>query len=229
VYKTNVDYLADGSSQSTDSSTTAINPPHCRAHREIVCNECSEHLPHKSALDNHAKQTQHRAYACSCSATFTRLDVLDRHIQTFNPKTFYPYTYCSKFSGLRAFTRQDHLTQHLRGYHKMESLTKSTTDAQSLLDLTRNPKTSSLSCPYKDCLYHQEAVGNQTSSPKFQNASMWFHTQKDFTKHIREVHDESLYPCDVSGCDRIKGRGFCRKRDLLKHQKDYHVFSDSAL
>jgi hypothetical protein len=230
-YRIDVDHPTDGSLQSTDTSATAISPPHFRAdsHREIMCNECSEHFPHKSALDNHAKQTTHGAYACSCGVTFTRLDVLDRHIQTFNPKTFYPCTYCSKFSGLRAFTRRDHLTQHLRGYHKIENSTESITDPQLLLESTRNAKRSCLSCPHEDCLYYQEAVDNQTPLSNFQNGNMWFHSQKDCTKHMRDVHDESLYPCDFLGCDRIKGKGFCRKRDLLKHKINYHIFSDSTL
>jgi hypothetical protein len=46
--------------------------------------------------------------------------------------------------------------------------------------------------------------------------------QKDLTKHLREVHDESLNPCDFPGCGRVGKKGFFRKRDLLKHQKDYH-------
>ncbi|KAN0099238.1 hypothetical protein V8E51_013013 [Hyaloscypha variabilis] len=226
---TYLDYPADESSHNTNSSATESNPAHYQvaSQGEILCNECSERFPHKSALDNHAKQTQHGAYVCNCGVTFTRLDVLGRHIQTFNRSKSYPCTYCSKFSGPEAFTRRDHLTQHLRGYHKIENSTESTTNPQ-LLDSAGNAKASSLSCPHEDCMYHQGAMSTQTPSSNARNAHVSLRSQKDFTKHMRDVHDESRYPCDVLGCDRVRGRGFCRKRDLVKHQEDYHVFPNSA-
>ncbi|KAH6714420.1 hypothetical protein BKA61DRAFT_605232 [Leptodontidium sp. MPI-SDFR-AT-0119] len=168
---------------------------------ENACHECSLQFPHISALNTHAKLTQHAPYACNCGSTFARFDILDRHLRTFNPQKFYPCLFCSKHSGQGAFKRLDHLTQHLRGYHNHEISAKSSDHPHLLLAQFR--------CPHEDCFYHQDGFG----------------AQKDFTKHLREMHDESLYPCDVSGCGRIGGRGFSRKRDLMKHQKG-HVHED---
>ena len=219
---TAVDYPSDERAQRTYSLVTAANPRHFRAKPQgyTVCHECFEHFPHKSALDKHATQTQHGGYACGCGGTFTRLDSLDRHIQTSESKTFYPCNYCSK-----VFTRPDHLTQHLRGYHKMENLTK---EPHSLLGPKGNARSSGFSCPHENCSHHQVVVDSSTPFLNPPNADINFRTQRDLTKHLREAHDESLYPCPVSGCDRIRGRGFCRKRDLLKHQNNHRVFPDSS-
>jgi len=43
-----------------------------------------------------------------------------------------------------------------------------------------------------------------------------------YTKHMREVHDESPYPCDVAHCHKIGGKGYFRKRDMVKHRQRDH-------
>jgi hypothetical protein len=197
------------------------SPPHyqIKSHGENVCNECSLHFPHNSALNNHAKQTQHAPFACICGVTFSRVDVINRHLEKHNPKAFYPCPHCSKFSGMKAFTRRDHLTQHLRGYHNIE-VSSDTDDPQS----SSSQKTA-LSCPHEDCSYHHDVAPSSSST----NLRRYFRTRRDFTKHLREMHDESLYPCDAPGCGRVGGRGFFRERDLSKHQKDHHEDSKSTV
>ncbi|KAE9369755.1 hypothetical protein N431DRAFT_53088 [Stipitochalara longipes BDJ] len=121
VHWSDVDCQIDEGSLSTGTPMTAEQTHHqSDCDGKAVCNQCSQPFPHKSALDKHAKQTRHKAHACSCGITFTRFDVLNRHVQSFNPKTVYPCSYCSKYTGMSAFTRRDHLTQHLRGFHKIE-------------------------------------------------------------------------------------------------------------
>jgi hypothetical protein len=188
---------------------------------EYACNACSLRFPHNSALDNHAKQTLHAPFACICSVTFSRIDVLNRHLETYSPspKAFYPCPHCSKYSGMKAFTRRDHLTQHLRGYHNIE-VSSDSDDPQS-----SSSRKTALSCPHGDCSYHHDAA-RSSSSP---NLRRYFSTKRDFTKHLREVHDESLYPCGAPGCGRVGARGFFRERDLSKHQKDHHEDSKSTV
>jgi hypothetical protein len=49
----------------------------------------------------------------------------------------------------------------------------------------------------------------------FKKASEW-------TKHMKEVHDESPFPCTVTGCNRVRGKGYFRERDLVKHVVKAH-------
>jgi hypothetical protein len=126
----------------------------------------------------------------------------------------YPCSYCNKHSGPNSFKRQDHLSQHLRGYHNIDSLVKSPDHGKR--KPPKKPKASKLSCPHVDCPYHQD-----TPTLDRENTRKYFDSRKDFTEHLREIHDESPYSCDFPRCGRIRGRGFFRRRDLLKHQK-YH-------
>lgn len=39
---------------------------------------------------------------------------------------------------------------------------------------------------------------------------------------MRTVHDDAPYPCDVRGCLRVRGKGYIRRLDLIKHRKREH-------
>jgi hypothetical protein len=43
---------------------------------------------------------------------------------------------------------------------------------------------------------------------------------------MREEHDETPFPCTKAGCKRVNGKGFFRKRDLMKHMKREHDISE---
>ncbi|KAH8819389.1 hypothetical protein F5884DRAFT_825944 [Xylogone sp. PMI_703] len=163
-----------------------------------TCNECGESFLHDNSLADHAKATSHAPYLCHCGAAFSRLDVLMRHIRTFDPATArFPCTYCTRFSGPNAFSRKDHLANHLRNYHKIED---NEDDAFRAVDdsvpslLTASSKKKIFPCCHQACsssFFHLHNPGTST-----------FQTQSDLTKHMREVHDESPFPCPVQGCVR---------------------------
>jgi hypothetical protein len=188
----------------------------------ISCQECNLQFPTRAALDGHANKTGHAPYRCQCGTIFSRLDVLYRHIQTFQPAIFYPCPHCKKHRGPRAFVRRDHLRQHLRGYHNIESGNES--DEDQFQTPPRKIKTI-LKCPHETCSY-PNAMSPQSDQPLSSGMSRTFQTRSEFTKHLREVHDESLFPCTEFGCTRVSGKGFFRKRDLVNHVKEHHSIAD---
>jgi predicted small metal-binding protein len=56
-----------------------------------------------------------------------------------------------------------------------------------------------------------------------------FKSRAEYTKHMRETHDESPYPCTKASCKRVNGKGFFRKRDMLKHMKKEHDTLEEAV
>jgi len=77
---------------------------------------CLEAFPTRALLYAHAKQTGHRPFACICGKTFSRADALARHCA---PKTI-TCPLCSNHDGDKAFTRLDHLRQHLTTFHRVD-------------------------------------------------------------------------------------------------------------
>ena len=43
---------------------------------------------------------------------------------------------------------------------------------------------------------------------------------------MRQEHDETPFPCTETGCKRVNGKGFFRKRDLMKNMKKEHDISE---
>ncbi|QDS76173.1 hypothetical protein FKW77_007778 [Venturia effusa] len=90
------------------------------------------------------------------------------------------------------------------------------------------------SCPLAGCdLYKPQAFdesGKRKRAPLV--ARDWpkqewaFQKQSDYTAHMRKVHDESPFPCKEPGCPKVGGKGYYRKRDLIKHQKKEHPDAD---
>jgi hypothetical protein len=187
----------------------------------LCCDECGTPFEKKAALALHAKHTKHAAYICKCGKRCSRLDVLERHIRTFQPTTTHPCPYCNKFRGSKAFTRRDHLLQHWRGHHNIELISDS--DKSNSAMGTRPRLRKSLSCPHEDCPY-SFSQNSQAQHP-FQEINPAFRTQSELTKHLREVHSESPFECTEPYCSRNGGRGFFRKGDLLRHQKEHHPVS----
>ncbi|KAJ2981338.1 hypothetical protein NUW58_g6712 [Xylaria curta] len=95
------------------------NGPHARLviDRDVcVCVACLTHCRNNDALRKHGDREGHHPYGCVCGDTFNRLDVLQRHIASGNNVNSFS---CSLCENARAFSRPDHLRQHLRTYHKI--------------------------------------------------------------------------------------------------------------
>ena len=174
-----------------------------------ACDECRQEFGSDLQLSFHAKELQHSPYACKCNKKFSRLDVLERHLSKYTPgQPTYPCTHCKRHRGNNGFKRQEHLTQHLRNYHHMK--------------VERNPfrgewpVCTHLGCPqYRGPDFHKlNWVQRGDEKP--------FASQAEFTDHMRAVHDESKFPCDIPHCHRVGGKGYFREKDLINHRRTMH-------
>ncbi|KUJ11374.1 uncharacterized protein LY89DRAFT_243355 [Mollisia scopiformis] len=175
-----------------------------------TCHQCKKPFLNKARLDSHATRTKHLPYACRCGKIFSRFDVLGRHIDRFCPRELYPCPYCSKHSGFQAFHRPDHLTQHLQNDHNINWYVSESSEDPQECQISSN-STMTLACSYEGCEYHFEHPARRV-----------FHARKDFTKHLRKEHDDSLFPCSATGCPKVRGNGYFRERDLIQHRRKEH-------
>lgn len=174
------------------------------------CSTCSLQFSTQTALDVHAKQSQHLPYTCQCLQKFSRMDCLVRHIQNFEPVSTFPCPYCTKYDGKNAFSRRDHLAQHLRRVHKIEDSPSPSTAGRG-----RTAK-KALLCPHDQCTFHPNGIVD--------NSRWFFETKGELTNHCRYYHNESPFPCRQEGCVKIGGQGFFREKDLVKHERNCHSF-----
>ncbi|KAI1107989.1 hypothetical protein F5Y14DRAFT_437835 [Nemania sp. NC0429] len=87
----------------------------------FTCGECFESFKNNSELGKHGKATGHKPYPCNCGERFSRYDSIRRHLCSHGqPGAKHPCPVCTKHDGDRAFTRMDHLLQHLRGTHRFD-------------------------------------------------------------------------------------------------------------
>ncbi|KAE9375842.1 hypothetical protein N431DRAFT_403854 [Stipitochalara longipes BDJ] len=195
--------------------------PHIAGHGRTLtttpndCVECEETFLTKANLLRHAKETQHQPYRCECGALFSRLDVLNRHLESFNnedPK--HPCKYCKLHRGPNGFRRLDHLKQHIRNYHHLE-MDDEIAGASSRLKFVIPV------CPHPECPQYRNEAFKQLPR-KSQVEAKPFNSQFAYTKHMRDEHNECTFPCDVSGCARTGRRGYFREKDLLNHRRQEH-------
>lgn len=177
-------------------------------HQLLQCQECRHIFQVAEHLNQHAQQTKHRAFRCqypSCDSTCTRLDDLRRHNRRHQVDA--PRFIC-RLCPQKSFGRQDHLTQHMRNWHRVDQL----------------PGTSSAgrSCPYLSCSQYRDPNGVSLSPLPFAQST-------DYIRHMRNEHNESPFPCREPGCVRVNGKGYFREVDLVKHQKRSHALRDSSI
>ncbi|KAF2733865.1 hypothetical protein EJ04DRAFT_467658 [Polyplosphaeria fusca] len=172
------------------------------------CSECKKAFTTQWDMGDHATETGHAALACShpgCGKSFSRLDTFTRHknVHRDGAKRF-PCDFCKTHRGKNGFKRKDHLTQHLRGYHNHHTGKKERTGCRPLF---------ARCCPHKDCAKYR-AIFVWTNLP--------FKGKDEYTKHMKEVHRESDFPCPEPGCDRIGEKGYFVKANLRNHLVKKH-------
>jgi len=166
-----------------------------------TCPICFVTFSRASDIEDHAKETKHKPFACSvCNRLFSRQDALTRHREIHESQKRYPCAICEKCRGPVAFRRRDHLRQHLRKKHRVHP------NAEF-------PRY----CPYDRCNF-------SAREGRFDG----FRLRRDYLKHMRESHGEEKHDCDVDGCDRKGRRGFARLNDLDKHRQLIHKKLESG-
>jgi hypothetical protein len=178
--------------------------------RSNLCAQCGALFRTDAGLTRHAVKEIHGAHQCSvegCNSSFTReADRLRHEIQHStdeHPK--YPCPHCHRHRGVKGFKREDHLTQHLRNYHNIEP--------------ERGHFGMVYACSHSGCPEHREGGWTYRA---VDDDGYPFKTLAERTKHLKEVHDESKFPCPVPFCDKVGGQGYVRKGDLVKHIKAKH-------
>ncbi|KAH6723615.1 hypothetical protein BKA61DRAFT_13825 [Leptodontidium sp. MPI-SDFR-AT-0119] len=168
----------DHTDQTNDENTPmdeGVSPNSSQAHGhlvsdlEISCQECGLRFTKKASLSLHTKRTRHSPYLCKCKATFSRLDVLDRHIQAYTSEASISCPYCQ--TNPKSFGRQDHLTQHLRGFHNMD-IVKDLDYNQRIRPVRKLKK--KIYCLHVDCWDLEDSEG---SSSPLQRRRRSFQTQ----------------------------------------------------
>ena len=122
----------------------------------------------------------------------------------------FPCERCPNHRGRNGFRRKDHLTQHLRQYHHYKIAYK------------ESPHWSCgvRCCPRSNCSSYRPYKSYPWGDSR--NDKWLFKTQSEYNQHMKTVHDESNYPCQEPGCDKVGGKGYTREVDLVKHVKAKH-------
>lgn len=163
------------------------------------CQECTQSFPSSAELERHAKFLHHAAFKCTCGKAYARLDNLKRH---WNQTPKFPCPHCTRYTGANAFPREDHLTQHLRTYHRINNPGDNKSDS--------NSHRLQLFCTWPNCTHQQRSFG----------------IRSQYTEHLRRIHNYSPFLCLVQGCVKVGGKGYFRESDLAKHSKEVHSIED---
>ena len=193
-------------------------------HHPFECRQtgCEEAFSKRNELNKHQRvahvaDLEHgyseSSRVCKCGEVFSRPDVLDRHLNGYILEIRkHPCIYCKRHRGEQSFKRKDHLMQHLRGYHHIGNDEKAN---------IHKCEVSQLFCPHASCPQHR--------GPAYFKLSWWdrqaiapFGVKSEYTEHMRKIHNESPFPCDITGCSRVEGKGYFREADLIKHRKKEH-------
>lgn len=164
-----------------------------------TCQECTQSFPSSAELERHAKSVHHAAFKCRCGKPYARLDNLKRH---WNHTPKFPCPHCTRYTGVKAFAREYHLTQHLRTYHRISNSEDNETDT--------NNHGLQFFCSWPNCTHQQLSFG----------------TKRQCTDHMRRTHNYSPFPCLVQGCGKVAGKGYFRESDLVNHSKKVHFVED---
>ncbi|KAK6863738.1 hypothetical protein PG995_000266 [Apiospora arundinis] len=153
-------------------------------------------------------------FKCECGQECAKLDTLQRHIRRFQPST--RDFVCREPDCAKAFQRKDHLVQHLRHGHRY-----SDAEVQARFPARKVIVNDKPICHFTSCPYYRDA-GFRDQPLAWQEENKPFAKQADYTKHMRDVHEWSPYPCDVPSCDKKDKKGYFNQKALLKHRQEQH-------
>ncbi|KAI1076533.1 hypothetical protein F5B20DRAFT_555465 [Whalleya microplaca] len=204
------------------SCTTHESHTHTADHCQIqglLCAECNTQFMSQTEFLTHVKTEKHHTpFTCRCGTKFDRTDALYRHLDKFSKsKISWGCSFCKRHRGKRSFHRRDHLVQHLRGYHKFEP-EEIDKISPKYWQLRQN---QILVCPHAGCEFHRDEAFKSLSWTE-QNAQKPFTKQSDYSKHMKDVHKETPFPCHMAECDRVGAKGYMREKDLMKHLAGKH-------
>ncbi|CAJ2510736.1 Uu.00g063610.m01.CDS01 [Anthostomella pinea] len=178
---------------------------HDASGRVLECIKCSWPFSTNGELRKHGKQKGHSPYGCTCGQKFTRHDTLKRHISENSANALqYPCHYCDRHTGDQAFKRADHLTQHLRVYHHVDTVDKLFQD-----------RASKSSSPQGPVVINSEFFQNQ--------APEWYPVPA-VANNEPALEPMPPFPCLVPGCPKWGDLGYLRQVDLDEHQALVHGF-----
>ncbi|KAJ5004588.1 Zinc finger protein Gfi-1 [Colletotrichum sp. SAR 10_66] len=103
------------------------------------------------------------------------------------------------------------------GYHKFEAEEK----LGDILPSRRGKYGIPPVCPYPGCEFHRGDLFKDLSVEE-QRSTKPFSTQAEYTKHMKEAHDFTPFPCNVAGCIKTGKKGYSREKDLINHRKKEH-------
>ncbi|MCJ1346086.1 hypothetical protein MMC31_004298 [Peltigera leucophlebia] len=213
----NDDSFPQARSRNPDGSISSETSPENHDDHEPVksvfpntCMECSQSFKNATLLFLHCRDESHAAFMCKCGEGYSRSDVLYRHVKTNQPEPQkYACPHCKSRRGGRSFKRKDHLTQHIRGYHDI-----GTHESHNGRDW------GFYLCPHSNCPQYREPESFDWTTHSWLQTP--FDTHKGFIQHMRTVHDDTPFQCDVSGCLRVRSKGYVREMGLIKHRKREH-------
>ncbi|RYP58797.1 hypothetical protein DL770_010358 [Monosporascus sp. CRB-9-2] len=112
---------------------------------------------------------------------------------------------------------RDHLVQHLERYHKLDPEETQTACPKE----KHQTEYDFLVCPHQGCDAHRDdAFRSLPWHERFQSKP--FKSRGEYSKHMKEVHKETPFPCNVAECDRVGAKGYMREKDLIKHLSNKH-------
>ncbi|KAI1388505.1 uncharacterized protein F4822DRAFT_443440 [Hypoxylon trugodes] len=197
--------------------------PHASDHYPIqmlppfACVECNKEFGTRQELNKHAETKQHRCCQCSCEALFARTDALDRHCSYFGKDNQdFPCRFCKNHRGSHSFRRRDHLVQHLRGYHKFDQ-----EEVRKASPRERRGGTFQGCCPYPYCELHRDEELTFLQNP--------FQKPSEYSKHLKDFHKVTPFPCPVSECERTGPKGYISGKGLEKHLIQQHSEDTQSL
>jgi len=197
VIVSRVSQLGDGllknRAQSSANADMIRNAEHLGRPQEHSCFDCHTRFKVVAFLEHHASETGHAAFVCSEDSCGSRFLRKDVYLRHMLGHTpGAPRHPCHLCGTYRGS----------KGFKRKDHLTQHLHNYHHVA-LPEWYSFSRLKCNQGDCL-------------------MEFKKQSELTAHLKKEHDYSEFPCDEPGCNRVGGKGYTRKIDLLKHKAKVH-------